>query len=67
MSLPKAKFGRTDVIDRQGSDAQQSFRSARSGVYMARPFRGNISSHPLITNGVFRQYQLWVRIFAQAA
>ncbi len=33
LSSPKSKFERTDDVGRQGSDAQQSFRTARSGVW----------------------------------
>src|ERR1700737_5582603 len=32
MSLPKSRFERTDDVARQGSDAQQPLRTARSGV-----------------------------------
>jgi hypothetical protein len=37
LSLPKSRFERADDVARQGSDAQQRLRTARSGVCRARP------------------------------
>ena len=36
MSLPKSRFERTDDVGRQGTDAQQRVRNARSGLCRAR-------------------------------
>ena len=48
-------FERTDDVVRQGSDAQQRLRTARSGVCRARPPERNMCSHLVIIDGIFRK------------
>jgi hypothetical protein len=54
LSLPKSRFERTDDVARQGSDAQQRLRTARSGVCRARLSRARHASAPRYI-GIFRK------------
>jgi hypothetical protein len=47
LSLPKSRFERTDDVGRQGSDAQQRLRTARSGVCRVRPSRAKHAFAPI--------------------
>ena len=51
VSLPKSRFEHTDDGGRQGSDAQQRLRSARSIAYRARPCQ--------VKHGFAPRYNRW--------